>query len=209
MKKFLIILIAAAILVPVAAHAFSFLDVINFGKMIIHLPAAPTTDEVKKDLTTSAATAATISAESKYQNWRDAFNKKDLSLVLNDSQNLYFTETEINYLVDQELLAMAKPVARDVQISFTENLISASGESLLKNLGGQFSLQMKIVPDGKRINLQVTRARLHNFYFPSFLAQTFLRYQLRGMIDFLYSDPEHQSLTVTVGNGFIQLDYAK
>jgi hypothetical protein len=209
MKKFLILLVALALLAPAAAHAFSLIDVINVGKRLIHQETQPAPVEVKKELTVEAAQLSTLSAESKYQNWEKAYLNHSITGVFSDSHNLYFTEAELNYLIDQQLASATDPVARDVVISFSDNLIKVSGYSLVKNFTGQFYLEGKIVAAGQRINIQVTKARYHNFYFPAFIAQSLLRGQLGKMIDFLYSDANYQNLSVTVGSGFIELNYNK
>jgi hypothetical protein len=207
MKKFLIILVAVAILIPAAVHAFSLIDVFNLGKKIIQPKAQPTQTQVKNDLSAEATQLSNLSAEDKFADWESAYLKRDVAGVLADDRNLYFTESQINYLIAQELASATDPFAKDVTVSFSDNLIKVSGYSLIKNFLGQFYLEGKIVTVGPRINIQVIKARYHNFYFPSFLAQILLRNELIPMIDFLYSDPDHQTLTVTVGSGFIQLNY--
>lgn len=211
MKKFLIVIIVLVLLMPVAAHAFSFVDVINFGRWIFHrqvqvqAPAA----EIKKQMAAAPEKLATLTAENKYNNWTDAFNKKDIALVIKDSRNLYFTDAEMNYLFAKELAAMSAPPVRDIQVAFTDNLISISGYSMLKNFTGQFSLEAKIVEANKKIGLQVAKAKYNNIYLPSFVAQPLLASQLKVMTDFLYSSPDYQNLSATVGNGFIELSYGK
>lgn len=208
MKKYFIILVALALITPTAAaHAFSFVDVINFGERLIHQNVQPSPVEVKNELTSEATQLSTLSAESKFSNWEDAYLDRDVSKVFNDDRNLYFTESEINYLITQELASATDPVARDVAVSFADNLIKVSGYSLVKNFTGQFYLEARIVTVNQRINFQVTRARYHNFYFPAWLAQALLRNQAKQMIDFLYSSPADQNLSITVGSGFIQLNY--
>jgi|GEM_PF-6559090 hypothetical protein len=209
MKKFLFILIALAIFVPAAAYAFSFHDVVNFGKSLIRQEPQPTPEEVDNGFIDQEAGLFSYSAQTKYAKWKDAYDKKDINLVLGDSRNLYFTDSEISYLIAQELSAIENPPARDVNISFSDNLIKISGISMLKNFYGKFYLEAKIVNNEGRINLSVSRARYKNFYFPSLLAQIVLRNKLQAAIDFLYSDIDHQNLSVAIGNGFIQLNYGQ
>jgi hypothetical protein len=208
MKKFLILLVAVAILVPATVHAFSFVDILNFGKKLIQRETQPVSVEVKTEAVTPSAQFSAMSAENKYQNWNNAYLKHDVAEVFSDNRNLYFTEAELNYLVAQQLASATDPIARDVAVSFSDNLIKISGYSLVKNFSGQFYLEAKIVTVDQRINFQVTRARFHNFYFPTFIAQALLRSQLGKMIDFLYSSHDYQNLSVTVGSGFVQLNYS-
>jgi hypothetical protein len=206
MKKYLIIFVALAILAPATAQAFSFTDVVNFGRWLIHREAKPAAVEVKKEAAVPDKFSI-LTAENKYQNWKAAFEKKDVSLAIVDSRNLYFTDAEINYLVSKELAAMSDPAVRDAQISFTENLIKISGYAILKNFDGQFSLEAKVVEANNRIGFQVTKVRYRNFYFPAFIVQSLLDKEVKEMIDFLYSSPSFQNLSATVGNGFIELNY--
>lgn len=209
MKKILIIFVALAVLAPAAAHAFSFVDVINFGKRLIHKDVQPAPAEVKKETAAPSLRFSSLTAEKKQANWKSAFEKKNIESIIQDSRNLYFTDAEINYVIAEELTDVDNPPAKDVTVSFSDNLIKVSGYSLLKNFNGQFNLEAKITKTDKRIAFQVTRARFHNFYFPAFIAQAFLRNELNKMIEFLYSSPDYQNLTVTVGNGFIELNYGK
>jgi hypothetical protein len=211
MKKLLFIFIALAILIPLTVYAFSFSDVVNFGKSLIHKEVKPTPEEVKNGLTDQAANLYSYSAQTKYLNWKKAYEKKDITLVISDSRNLYFTDTEINYLIAQELAAAANPPARDINVSFSENLVKVSGIAMLKNFSGQFNLEGKIVKNNndKKITLAVTRARYKNLYFPSFLAQMLMRNQLQKAADFLYSNADYQDLSLTIGNGFAELNYGK
>ncbi|MDD5527625.1 MAG: hypothetical protein PHO56_01455 [Patescibacteria group bacterium] len=206
MKKFLIIAVALAILAPVAAaHAFSFVDVINFGKRLIQREVQPPPTEVKKESAVMPIQFPALSAEKKFDNWQNAFNKKNISLVLADNRNLYFTDAEINYLIARELASST--VAQNVTVSFSDNLIKISGDVAIKNLSGPFYLEAKPTVVKNRVSFQVTMARYHNFYFPSFIAQLLLAGQLRDAIDFLYSDADYQNLSMTVGSGFIELNY--
>ncbi|HTX86706.1 MAG TPA: hypothetical protein VMC41_01400 [Candidatus Nanoarchaeia archaeon] len=207
MKKYLIILVVLALLAPAAAHAFSLLDALNFGKRLIHLPAQPAPAEIKNVNAAQAAQFSTLSAETKLNNWQTAFDEKNIDLALADDRNLYFTDTEINYLIARELASTTNPIARNVIVSFSDNLIKISGNLTIKNLSGDFYLEARPLTANDRLSLRVTKARFHNFYFPSFIAQAILSGQLRTAIDFLYSDPLNQKLSLTLGNGFIQLNY--
>jgi hypothetical protein len=209
MKKFLIAAIILIIAAPAAAHAFSFVDVFSLGKKIIHQEKQPTLAEVKKEMAAAPARLATLSAETKLKNWQSAFNKKNIGSVIADSRNLYFTDAEINFLIASELANSGNPAARDVVISFSDNLAKVSGNAMLKNLTGKFYLEAKPATKNNHISFQVTKARFNNFYFPSFLAQSLLAGQLKTALDFLYSDSKRQNLSLTIGNGFIELNYGQ
>jgi hypothetical protein len=209
MKKFLIIAVILIFAAPAAAHAFSFVDVINFGERLIHRQTTPSPDDVKKEIVAAPARFATLNAETKFNNWQNAFDKKNVSLALVDNRNLYFTDAEINFLIARELASSSNPAARDVVIYFSDNLAKISGYVMLKSLTGKFYLEAKPAMANNHISFQVTKARFNNFYFPSFLAQSLLSGQLKTSIDFLYSDPNQQNLSLTLGNGFIQLNYGQ
>lgn len=172
MKKIIVpaitLAIAVFIMAPTAARAFSFVDVINFGRRLIHQDVQPNPIAVKNELSAQAAKLSTISAENKYKNWETAYLANDVSGVIVDPRNLYFTDSEINYLLAEQLASATDPVARDVSVSFSDNLIKINGYSLVKNFTGQFYLEAKLITVGQRINFQVTKARYRNFYFPAF-----------------------------------------
>jgi hypothetical protein len=207
MKKYLVILVGVIILIPLAAHAFSFSDVLNFGANLFHRQAPLTATEIKDDLANAPAQFQTFSAETKYNNWLTAFNNNDLNSVVSDTGNLYFTDAEINYLIAENLASAANPPARDVVVSFADNSIKISGYAMLKNLSGDFYLEAAPTTLKNQLAFKVTKARFDNFYFPAFIAQSILSGQLKTAIDFLYSDPDYQNLNLTVGSGFIQLNY--
>jgi hypothetical protein len=209
MKKFLIAAIILIIAAPAAAHAFSFVDVFSLGKKIIHQAKQPTPGEVKKEMAAAPARLAPLSAETKLKNWQNAFNKKNISAVIADDRNLYFTDAEINFLIASELANSGNPAARDVVVSFSDNLAKISGQAMLKSLSGKFYLEAKPATKNNRISFQVTKARFNNFYFPALLAQALLSAQLKIAIDFLYSEPKQQNLSLTIGNGFIELNYGQ
>jgi hypothetical protein len=207
MKKLLLVFIAFAVFIPVTVHAFSFLDIFSLGKKIIR-------QEVKSKQAVTKAVAAPeefsiAKADRKYQNWEKAFSKKDISLVIDDSQNLYFTEAEINYLIARSLASSSAAAARDVQVSFVSGAVKMSGYSLAKNLSGQFSLEAKAAEIDGRVGLKIVRARYRNFYFPALVAQNLLAVRLKDAINFLYSDQNRQKPSLMIGNGFIEINYNK
>jgi len=208
MKKFFIVIAVLAILSPVAAvHAFSFVDVINFGSRLFHPAPQPTAIEVQNDLAAQPIALYTYNVDAKYNAWQNAFNSKNIASLIVNQNNLYFTEVEMNYLIARVLASSSAPVARDVTVSFSDNLIKISGISMLKTLPGSFYLEAKPIIWKKQLTLSVTKARFDNFYFPAFIAKTILANQLLAAINFLYSDPDYQTITLTVGSGFAQLNY--
>jgi len=209
MKKFFIVIAVLAILSPVAAvHAFSFIDVINFGSRLFHPAPQPTAAEVQDDLAAQPIALYTFGVDAKYNAWQNAFESKNIIALIANNNNLYFTEAEMNYLIASVLASSSAPVARDVTVSFSDNLIKISGVSMVKNLPGKFYLEAKPIIWKKQLTLSITKTRFNNFYFPSFIAQGILTNQLRTAINFLYSDPDYQTITMTVGSGFIQLNYS-
>jgi hypothetical protein len=209
MKKFFIAIVIVAILAPLTAYAFSFSDVLNFSKNIFHKEAKQSAEEVKNEMAAAPDQFSSYMAVRKYNNWKKAFDQKDISVVFSDSRNFYFTDDEINYLISKQLADMSNPPAHDVQISFEENLIKISGVSMLKYLSGEFYLEAKAVQSKGRIDFKVTKAQYRKTSFPAFIAELFLRQEMKSSLDFLYSSPDYQSLSVTVGNGFIQLNYGQ
>jgi uncharacterized protein YxeA len=209
MKKFIIIIVAVLIIVPVAAHAFSFSDVINFGNHFFHHEAQKAQLEpaaISQETAAPKPKVETFDAETKFNNWQKALNDNNVSAVFADKRNLYFTDSEINYLIAGELADETNPVAHNVTVLFSNNLAKVSGSVSLKNLSGQFYLEAKPVITDNKISFQVTKAKYHNFYFPAVLAQTILSSQLKDAINFLYSDQNYQNITLEVGNGFVQLN---
>jgi hypothetical protein len=210
MKKFFIIIAVLVILSPAAAvHAFSFVDVINFGSRLFHPEPQPTTAEVKDDLAAQPVALYTYDVDVKYSAWQNAFNSRNIATLIANNNNLYFTEAEMNYLIARVLASSSAPAARDVTVTFSDNLIKISGISMLKTLPGKFYLEAKPIIWKKQLTLSVTKVRYNNFYFPAFIAQSILANQLRAAINFLYSDPDYQTITMTVGSGFAQLNYAQ
>lgn len=209
MKKFLIILVVLAILVPVAAHAFSFVDVINFGSRFFHpkVQAVPTV--TIEPATPGAYDFSLYQVNKKFNGWEDAYEKGDVTTVITNSDDLYFTESELNYLITRELASSSNPIAKDLKISLTDNLITVSGYVVYKNLDGQFILELQPIVSKNRLSFSVIKASYRNFYFPPFLAKALLVTQVKPVIDFLYTDSDLQTISITVGSGFLQLNTAE
>lgn len=205
MRKYFITIVVFLV-IPAAVYAFSFTDVLSFGKNFFKKDKAPQGTAAEA---TSTRPFFPELADKKAENWKNAYKQRDISRVFLDSYNFVFYEGEANYLLSKELGAMSKPPARDVEVKITKDLITISGQSLLKYLPGKFSLEGKIVAGEKRIYAKITKARYRGIYFPAALAQKIIRDETRDMMDFLYSSGDYDHLEVEVGDGYLKMVYSK
>ena len=205
--KFLIIILALAVLIPSSAHAFSFGDILN--KLFQKSPTAEIT-QPSQEIATSLSTVQKELIKQKYANWQFAFDKGDISSIFNNSYNFYFSSEEMNYLVAEQLGKILNPPASQITIAFEEGgLIKVTGVSKVKFLSGPFSFEGQLVPGGNKAYFKVSRARFYGFYFPNIIAESVIEDQLRGTIDFLYSSEKYTKLQFEVGSDYLKLNYSR
>jgi hypothetical protein len=206
MKKFIIpFFLALALAAPLSASAFSYSDILNYGKKIFFKTEkkAPEKTAVQKAEEAKEKTAVLLSLERlkarrKYESWKKAYDKKDLDIVYADSDNFSITESELNYIISRVLEDEKNPPARDVAVDFSsDGTVEISGYSNKKNLKGEFDLKIMIRQDKKKIYPKVLRARLGKIPMPAFIAEAYVRHQTADAINFLYSG-EKQSWSATI-----------
>lgn len=202
-----ILFTAIFLIAPFMTSAFSFTDIVNFGKKLIRVENQINRVEVKKETVTEPTQFFSDTAVQKFENWENSFKMEGIGRIVCDSRNLYFTETESNHFLAHELAMMDNPPVRDTQISFERDLIKLSGYSMFKTLLGQFYLEIKIIQGKDRFYLKVIKARYRKIYLLPFIAEAILRSQTKDIINFLYSNPDCQDFKITVGDGFIELNY--
>lgn len=198
-KKFLIIIVLLFLIVPIAAHAFSLSDIFSFLKKedkIIEAEPEPNP-------------AITVLAEEKYKIWKDAFENKDIEIVMSNVSNLFFSEGELNYLIEKRLKDMKYPPAKEVKVFLKEGLIKIRGISKIKFFKGSFELNIKPVQKERRIVLEVKKARFKKFYFPSFVASILLKKEMDDTMAFLYSHGSVEKLKIIIIEDNLELKYEK
>lgn len=203
MKKVLIVIIVIIvvfILTSVSASAFSFVDVFRF----LNKGSNQEQHEEEKELDFYQKQ----SAEDKYENWKNAFNEKDIGKVFLNEHNFIFSEAEINHLITKRLGDMNYPPVKDVKIYLKEGLIEVRGYSVKKFFKGKIELDIAPIQKQNRLALEVKKARFRNIYFPSFVASYILKEEMKETIDFLYSHPEYKKLELEALKDSLQLKYS-
>ena len=197
------------LLIPAGVMAFSYRDILQFGKKIIN------TDRFAPEKLREAPAAESLPrparerAEEKYENWKSAWDNNDIRPVFHDVGNFYFSEDEFNYLIQRRLKEDAKPLARDVVVNFEDGVIKASGYSLFKMMKGPFSVELTIVRGQRgRVNLKILKANLCGMYVPPFIVENILKSELKKTVEFLYGNGDYKNLDIVAGNGSLELIYA-
>ena len=201
----------AFLIVPFVALSFSFGNVVNFGKKLMRVENRVESQanqyEAKKEVADESAQISPDEAVQKFENWKNAFARKNIGQADCVSHNFHFTETEFNYFIVHELAGVANPQVRDPQISFERDLAKISGYSLFKKFPGQFYLEVKVIQRNGRLNLKVAKAKYRKIYVFPFIAEPMLNSQAKDTMNFLYSNPDCQNPKVTIGDGFAELNY--
>ncbi len=197
MKKLLIIIILLFLIVPVSANAFSFSNIFSFFKK----------EKIEIEIEIEPEPFIIEYAEEKYKAWTKAFKNKDTELVLANKDNLYFSEWELNYLIQKRLKDIKHPPAENVKIFLKDNLIKVKGKSLARFFKGEFELDIKPVKKGKRVVLEVKRTRFQRIYFPSFIASIMLKKEMDDTMNFLYSHGGVEELEIIVEEDNLELRY--
>jgi len=212
MNKILIAILAVAILIPTSVYAFSYPDIFSFGKKIFVNEGTKIyqNNSSNEDQTMPLSLAMREMASQKYDNWKNAFDKKDLMSLFDKNYNFYFTDGEISYIVNQSLSTMSNPPVTDVDVTLNNlGIINVAGNSKIKLLPGAFDVKAKFEEVNGKMSPKVVSAKYHGFPIPAFIANNILSMYLKDVLSFFYSNSDYTKLNIDVGDNYLKLDYAK
>ena len=197
LKKVLIILILTILVVPLSASAFWFWD-----KPIAKTDAIAISPAINYN--TELTNAEKIIADSKYKLWYDGFEKKDVQSVIANQNNFWFNIAEINYLFNSENSKTKNPLLNNFKLTDEGGTLNVSAD-FKKIISGNFSFNVKIVNDGNKIKLDISKLRIYWFPLPASFISNPLNKSLDEYFSFLYNDNRYQGFSFSNDNGILKL----
>lgn len=194
-KKFVFILLFAALLVPLTASAFWF-----WNKPV---KKAPNQNLGVK--TEEFSQANKELAEAKYKLWESSFEKKDIELIIKNKNNFWFSSEELNYLFNKENSKAKKPLLSNFFISNQNNQIKVSAY-FKKIISGKFSFDVKIENKDNKIRLKISKVKIYNIPAPAALISGKLNESLDNYFSFIYKDPRYEGFEFTNQNNILKLN---
>jgi hypothetical protein len=210
MKKAIIIaLLAVCLAAPFKASAFSFGDVISYGRKILKTadkkPAPPVLDE--KSIDRSLPVDVRFDRKEKYRIWKESYSNEDITNLFKNPENFVFSEEELNYFSQKEYNTSSTTIVRDLKVDLKPGLIKISGYSLMNMMKGNFSAEIKVVKGVEGLYLKVSKARLGRLWIPSFALDNLIKRETKKLKQFLYSNKDYQNLEVLIDEDRLELKY--
>ncbi|MEI7451986.1 MAG: hypothetical protein WCK37_02140 [Candidatus Falkowbacteria bacterium] len=193
-KSWIIILLLFIILIPAAAHAWSWRDLFFWEK-----PVTPVVVNVAPEVKVFGDREK-VQAAAKYKAWTKAYKTNDLKLVLASSTNLSFSEEEINYLMGQEIASTKKPDLKDPHVIISEGKIAFSGFSLIKYLTGEFAVSGSLVSTDKDLSFAIDNATYHGLPVPSSLANMVFNKLGTKFFTLLKTYPNYKGVNIDISD---------
>ena len=187
-------MLLSIILIPAAAHAWSWRDLFFWQKTVVVAPVENTVPVPIFGVKEKAL------ADAKYKVWTKAYKTNDLSLVLASSSNLVFSEDEINYLMAQEIASTKKPDFRDPHLLIDNGQIEFSAFSLVKFLSGDFAVTGNIVSTGNDLSFNISNAIWHGLPVPGFLANKVFNKLGAKFFTLLKTHPNYKGVNIDISD---------
>ena len=149
---------------------------------------------------------SSITAQQKLQNWEKTFKTKDFTLLKSNSDNFFITEKEANLLITEEINKTKNPDLKNARIYFLEDEIELKGD-LVNPWKGEFILRVKPKIKNNSIEIDVTKARFRNFFFPKSFAKNLINKSIDDSLDLLFQYPDFEKLDVLIKNNSLELQY--
>jgi glycosidase len=192
-QKLFIILMLAALAVPLSASAFWFWD-----KPAKTAPSA-STSAVSPELT--AAEKEIVAA--KYKTWADSFEKNNIASVIANQDNFFFTAPELNYLFATETKKQKYPILTDFKLTIIGDVFNISA-NFKEIFTGHFSFQSQIINENNKAHLNLSKVRLYGFPIPSSWLSGPLNKAIDEYFAFLYADSRYNGFSFTSDNGILK-----
>ncbi|MFW0837605.1 MAG: hypothetical protein ACKKL5_01250 [Candidatus Komeilibacteria bacterium] len=142
----------------------------------------------------------------KYDAWNNAWQKKDISLLLQQPENLQWSGEELNYIITQAIADDENIPVHDVQIALADREVTITG-TILKPLSGDFELVVRPVSLGSELYFYVAKVRFKGFYFPKFIASRLLDSYLEPVLQWLYTAPNYDTIDLLSSDDGLSLSY--
>ena len=198
MNKKWSLLVLLVIIIPSAVYAFSWGSLFSSSSQKTTTRDAALLTEVEKKV-----------ADRKYNDWDNATSKKDIKLLAGNQDNFIFSEAELNYFVAKSLAKEKNPQVNNIKIILNDGSVNISGYSFFSPFKGDVSLEGKIVSDGVKLRIELTKFFYRGWSLPTFFAASIVNRYTPDLFNFLYSYPNYSSLAVVIKDKKLELRYVK
>jgi len=194
--KFLLVL-SLVFLIPYSVAAFSWKSLMFWEKQKTETPAQKLAQFDTKQQSETLA---------KMTLWQDAFKTKKWDKLLKNPDNFTVSDTEVNYLIQEEIKKDNHSPLESIYVAFNANKITIDG-LLIKPIKAKFQLVGRIDSNGKTLKPVIEKVRFKGIPFPKGYANKFLDEYFPDIGAFLYSYPQYQTITATIDKGNLKLEY--
>ncbi len=202
MKKFLIIFSLLVLIIPLTTNAFwPFSENKNNN-----------TPEVKKAIfenninpTFELSSDNQSLADLKYQIFKNGFEKKDISTIIANKNNFWFTSSEINYLFNKESSKVKNPLLTNFKLIISDDVFKITAD-FKKFIKGHTSFNAKLKNEDNKIKLKIEKLRIYGLPMPSFLASKPFNKALDDYFNFLYQDDRYQGFDFSIDKDTVKIN---
>ena len=147
---------------------------------------------------------AKLNTDSKYNIWVACFEKKNVDLIIANTDKFSFTIDELNYLFDTVGKTIKNPTINNVSLTSSNGNINVSA-NFHKFISGRFSFIAKVVSVDNKIRLELSYVKLYGINIPAKWLAEPVNKALDEYFSFLYSDSRYQGFSFVVQNNLLQL----
>jgi hypothetical protein len=191
-KKFLILLLAVVMIIPLSASAGWFWD----KPAPTAAPAAESAPELNK--------VAPDEVAAKYKLWADSFAKRNVEAVIANQNNFWFTIPELNYLFASETKKQKNPVLTDFKLTANNDTFNIAA-NFRQIVPGRFSFMAKVVKENNKAHLSLSQIRLYGWPIPASWVSKPLNKAIDEYFAFLYADSRYNGFTFSATDGVLKL----
>lgn len=178
-------------LVPKTASAFWW-----FGQKKTETAVVTTTPQVLSE-------TEKVNTTAKYKSWEDSFEKKNVDLVIANSNNFSFTVPEINYLFQSQGLKNKKQTLTNLSLTSSNGNINVAA-NFHKFISGRFSFVAKPVSVDNKIRLQLSYVKLYGISVPTKWLEEPVNKELDKYFAFMYKDTRYQGFSFNIQDNLLQ-----
>ncbi len=143
-------------------------------------------------------------AEAKYKIVDACFSKEDVDCLIANQDSFWYTESELNYLINAKSAKAKKPLVSDFNLGAENDYLKISADAK-KIIKGKISFNLKLEQDGKKIKLNLSKTKLFGFPVPGSWIGKPLNEALDEYLSFIYKDSRYQGFSFSNSNGIIKI----
>ena len=195
MKKIITIIILVALFTPLTTYAFSFSDLLWWVNK----------NEIAEEQIIELSNNQKITAQKKLAVWNNAYKQKDLFLLIRNSEYVNISESELNFILQQQLDEYNNPIIRDITISLVEDKIILEGYAL-RPLKGKVYMEVRVEVMEEQLYFHVIKARYKGLFVPASLVGRLIYKQLEPISNFFFNNEDIKLRNIDVIENFINFD---